>query len=962
MAWGETVPVGDFAALKNAIDNASNGDVIEMTADITYTTNGQAASLLNIKKSITLDGKGHSLFGYGKAAVNADGTSESHLTALAINASVFDAVNAPTLNVRIQNLTLGNIKNEFWANGTQKSMQDGSRFYGLSVYDGVASLTMDNVNILVGRKNGNNNTNSQPGGAHQMLLITGINSTPLDLTITNSRIYAGESKYPVYILKPIDATLKNSTFEGYSALYFKYRATSWLYGNTVGTRGSVVEAENCDFNAPNVHNGYSNDFAVFACEDDGITLNLHNCGMNAQQLGNAGQDMVSAAEYATRRELNININITGDNSHINGNFVCNNWNFKFGEDGTAYEDTEIYVNGYWQKWNKTKGAFDTGYESELAFPAYTGRVNITIQGGTYAINPDLYRFNGHLTSAEDLSEYEQRKCTIPEGYEVKTITLEGVATPLYRVVKKAAKDGSGDPLYDLNDNVETAGAGQNPFTSFELSDGSDMTLNQQVTKAGYVQVMDNGDDATTVTVGKDSGTDKDQKLIINNGLDVQGKSKVEVKVGSTLEIGEGGIVTEKPENIVIGANENGAASLIMDPTITVNQTPNLTVKMKAKSIGWMNGVSAKEYYWHRFALPIQQASTWVKNPNKSTYVFGWNYSNDNWEQLSALTQMVPFKGYTLSADYENLGDVEYTFTGQLAGNTNNLLEFERNGFNFFGNSYTGYIDILALVEQIMGDNKIDGSVWVWGGDQNYHVVPLLTLRDGGDVYATEIAPMQTFILKQNGSENASAELNYASAVWGNPRYGHSVTPAPSRNIADETTRMRIIVTAENGKSDFVMFTEDAKFSDSFEKGYDGEKYMNENALNMFATVNGANYTAIATDNLEGKMITINTVEAVNYTMSFAKVNGEEYAIRDNATGKVIAIQEGATYEFAAQPNSTVEGRFQIVMRDKVTTAIENTEVKANVKGIYTLMGQYVGEDFNTLPAGVYVVDGVKIVK
>ena len=44
------------------------------------------------------------------------------------------------------------------------------------------------------------------------------------------------------------------------------------------------------------------------------------------------------------------------------------------------------------------------------------------------------------------------------------------------------------------------------------------------------------------------------------------------------------------------------------------------------------------------------------------------------------------------------------------------------------------------------------------------------------------------------------------------------------------------------------------------------------------------------------------------------------------------------------------------------TALENAEVKANVKGVYTLMGQYLGEKIDKLPAGVYVVDGVKVVK
>ena len=163
-------------------------------------------------------------------------------------------------------------------------------------------------------------------------------------------------------------------------------------------------------------------------------------------------------------------------------------------------------------------------------------------------------------------------------------------------------------------------------------------------------------------------------------------------------------------------------------------------------------------------------------------------------------------------------------------------------------------------------------------------------------------------------------------------------------------------------SSSVKFLEDANLSDAYDKGFDGAKYMNERTVNVYATVNGENYGTVATDNIEGKMLTICTTDEIAYTISFADVEGNEYALRDNVTNQVIAIEEGATYEFAAQPNSTIEGRFEILPIAKMPTAIENTEVKANVKGIYTLTGQYVGEDFEALPAGVYVVNGVKIVK
>ena len=949
MAFATVRTAGTFEELQSALSAAVDGDEIQLTSDIVYPTNG--TGLVNINKSITLDGKGHTLYGYGTATIKTDGT-EPFPTALAVNASVFDKENAPTLNVAIKNLTLGNIKNEYWPNGTQKTMVDSpSRFYGLSVYDGVASLTMDNVNILVGRKDNNNNKNSQPSNSHQMMCITGINSTPLDLTITNSRIYAGEGKYPVYILKPINATLENSTFEGYCALYFKYRANPTPYGEVVGSRGSVVNSDACAFNAPNVYSGNTNAFALFPMEDDGITLNLNNCSFNAQQIGDQAQ-MVISMQGVTRTSgfQPVRVNISGDNTHVYNvdllTFALTGWNWDDDNHLTTYK------------------------------PAADAPLQLNISGGTFSINPEKIKFH---TYKDNGASFDIDSARIATGYEVQEVK-QGSAT-LYRVVKKPATyvdpETSEVTLYDLNDAVETAAKGQNPVTSFELSTGgAPMVLNQDTTKAGYVQVKDNATEgATTVKVGKVVAETKvDQTLIINNGLDVQGNSKVEVQAGSALVIGEGGITTEDPENIIIEADEKGAASLLLDPTITVNQTPELTVKMTvpAEHAGYEMLGSDKYRHWFRFAMPVKSmAATWTKEPDVPTYLYGWDYANQKWAQVG-VTSMQPFYGYTLSPNQEITGSnsaVTYTFKGKLLGNEDCKLELNHHGYNFFGNSYTGYISILKLVEQIMGDAKIDGTVWMWDGEK-YEGVALANLAARPALYPDwqkEVAPMQTFVLRLTGEDFASTDINYADAIWGNPRYNKAVSAlsaAPARNVEmNDNAIIRMTISANN-QSESVLLIENNDFSDEYNRGYDAIKFMNENSFNSYVSVNGENYGTVATDNLEGKTLSLRTNDAYTYTITFDFVAGEEYALRDNATNKVIAIEQGATYEFAVQPNSTIEDRFVIMPIVNAPTAIENTEetAKANVKGIYTIMGQYLGEDFQALPAGVYVVDGVKIVK
>ena len=616
------------------------------------------------------------------------------------------------------------------------------------------------------------------------------------------------------------------------------------------------------------------------------------------------------------------------------------------EDGHVYEkDAEGHFT------------IDLGEEPTKAFSNNTANLIVNVKGGTYAYNPEDVKFTMHLYEGEDLDKLAKNidSVRIPSDYEVKEIeTQQGEeVTTLYRVREKITTPTS----TSINDNVESKGDGQNDNTNFNIA--TNQTVEEESVIANYIEVSDNA--TLTVPAGKE--------LEVTNGLDVTDGAKVVIEAGSIVKVGEGGITSEATESIVVEADENGSASLLLDPEVIVNTTPNLTVKMVAKQTGKIASSSGYDEYWHRFAMPVAHVDTWQKEGSLvgttyPTYLYGWDYVNDKWAKLAGgVSDMVPFKGYTLRlateeiAGVETLQDVTYIFKGNLAGNTNSALDFTRDGYNFFGNSYTGYISIAALASQITGDEKLEGTVWTWNTTyQRYEAVALEY------VGSEEIAPMHTFIMRMNVAGTHSTELNYKSAIWDNPRYGNA-SPAPARAKAVDLTSMRVVITAADGKSDVVRFYEDANRSDAFDNGYDASKYMNERTINAYSTNEGKDLSIVSTNNLEGKTISLNTNDELAYTLSFTNVlNFEAYALEDMVTGKVIAIEEGTTYEFAAQPNSTAANRFRIVSAHKVPTSVETTEAQNVVKGIYTILGQYVGEDFNALPAGVYVVDGVKIVK
>lgn len=878
-AWGATHEAGTFSELQSALAAAANGDEIKLTADINY---GQIASYLDITKSITLNGQGHSLIGGGKRPGN------TQYATVWINLNGANDVDVTIKDIKIINTT--------------KRASQGD--WAIQSRGHLHSLTLQNVYLE------SPSVPLQIGGNHTGLAYTS------QVTIEDSYLKALEY-YCLLSWNKFNLTASNSTFEGWCGIYFKG------VNGSIGTRGSVVNAENCSFNCPNYNSGTSNSFACFPMEDDGITLNLHNCGMNIEQIGDQNQALMTTNNNnGSRREQPIVLNISGDNSHFN----------------TAGGLNMTIQNLYLQGTNK--------YEPY-------GGIDVTITGGTYSVNPaEIVFYDQWVPVAEGNPTHVTLKgVTIPDGYEVSEIntTQSGVGTTLYRVRKEITSST------ELNDN-----GGANETTEIKVE--SDVTLANETTTAKYVEVTGSG---VTVTIPEG------KTLEISNGMDITDGAQVVIQPGSIVAVGNGGVISQDASNIVIETNETGAASFLLNPEVIINTTPVITIKMITHV-----GKDGDDYSWHRFACPVSNISSFTKSVAEAgTWIQGWNYSTNQWENIGGLSDMQPFHGYALTHNQADGTEVVYSFTGELAGNINSTLDFSRRGYNFFGNSYAGYMDVLQILNKLNLD-AIDGSVWMWNSEsQTFTGVPVQTLREhperfsGTQSWKKEVAPMQTFILRwMNGSDAPNGEVSYADAVWSNPRYSaFNGTMAPARQLTttvEDNAFFRIVIKDASGKSDCVEFTEDVRFDDTYESGYDASKYMNERALNIFCAINEENYSSVVTNNLQGKGISIQTLDEISYTMSFENVEGAPYAIKDTQTGIVTFIQEGNTYVFTAQPNATTEGRFQIVERNQVPTDIENVATASNESGIYTLLGQYIGDStlWNSLPNGVYIVNGVKLVK
>ena len=637
-------------------------------------------------------------------------------------------------------------------------------------------------------------------------------------------------------------------------------------------------------------------------------------------------------------------------------------------------DVNVTVNG------STSISSDKGYAVEEVVPAISGEGSkvdaIQVNGGT---------FEGGEKGAISISEKTKEETIpvvvvsatitgevsygnegdltdiIPTGKEDVTIAYNDQTqqyTVVVTVVDTPAQIGDDFDIDDAEENANIDLSGDdllNKEQSFDSNTKSVLTL-------GTLTINNLNEDVTlTITEGH---------TIIANKVILGDKAQLIVEPGATLIVkGTEGIVSTKPENIVLQANDQTQATFLLNPAVLNNAEPNATVEMYTVC----KQTSANPYYYifQEFALPVKEtgkpdnsyeAQTLYPGQTQfSSSVRAYDYANHKFDYLTGGWGAIkPFINYQLTNNTKD-GGITYYFEGKLLGNKNRYCQFvDAEGFGYFGNSHLAPINVEKLMEDFSAN--VEKTVWVydyanhkynWVNEDSYLFGPAFE----------EIKSMQAFVLYLNEGEATTAPINYANAVWGNPRFASMTAQAPARNQANTLNNGALIkVVAANGMADNVIVMEKDAYTSNFDNGSDASKLMNENGINLYATTAMGNLSCVADNSIENTLLSFKAGEASEYMLQLGKVFGEDYAIRDNVTGAIINCTEGTEYAFTQEANTLVSGRFELISIAKMPTAIENTEMKASAKGIYTLMGQYLGENFEILPAGVYVVNGIKVVK
>ena len=878
----EVRTAGTFDELQAALTAAVDGDEIQLTADINYGYN-QAAGAINITKSITLNGQGHTLTGASVCA--ADDTPAT----IGVNYG-----GGNTVNATIKDLTLVN------ANPDKKAHKLCAIYYTNG--NGSNSITCDNVVMDVRDAKKGNSAVFQAGGS---------GTAVEDVTLNNCHLLGKSNDYPVKVFVPLNIVATKSYFLGYCSVYFK-----------PGSNGSALNADECQFDSPNVYSGRTNDFAVFPMEDTGLTFVLNNCSMNAQQLGNQSQAVFCLSEWAkdADRTGKVDITIKGDNTYINcqSNWIQNNYGYKNPTGSPSYGPNDAYT---------VTNAEDAVHVD----------IDVKILGGTFSVNPGNMIVQNDVYADGEGKHYTEQN-VLPTGYTYTTVTTnqDGEETTLYRVHETAS---SSDKLDDEN------------ITDKNIKVVEDITLGDDVTTK-YVEV-ENG---ATVTV------EAGKTLELTNGLVVNAGGHVVVEAGATVIVGEGGAIAADADGIVIEAAADGVAgNLIMDPEVKLNTTPRVTIRFQSKA--YKDGDTR---VYHFFGSPMKSvesftassttAKTWLDIWNKNKFDYFGSINDDKAIDYSRFGE--PFGFICMSSN--NAADAlqTYTMTGNLYGIVEPSLKVYA-GWSGMANSYMGEIDIVALEAAnnaaIDNGSKVNLSIYTYKQQGNKLV---WTANNELQRTTLKIAPMQPFMFKNDGDWE-DRTLSYENLVW-TPATTKSPAPA-RRQVAADMTKATLRVEAADGLYDMLTVAESPEFSAGKDL-YDAEKYMNSD-LNFYVT-DSEKMNILATDDLDNTYLGFSCIEAGTYTISFNDIEGNTLTLVDLQNNQVIDMTEGATYTFSAAANESNDYRFKLVSRRQVVTDVEEVENAAVRTGVYTLTGQYMGEMniWNTLPAGIYVVNGEKRVK
>lgn len=506
-----------------------------------------------------------------------------------------------------------------------------------------------------------------------------------------------------------------------------------------------------------------------------------------------------------------------------------------------------------------------------------------------------------------------------------------------------------------------------------------------------------------------------------HGLEFQSNSNIHILDSAGLTVGAQGITGAATDgsSLIIDNLKTGAGFLRISPEYT-SAMPKVTIRYQTRST--LDTGANKDATWQYIGAPGANCQFTV---DYITWFYQWS-EPQNWLQQSGTLTLSPFAGYAITQygqpTYELIAEpINKDQTIVLTKTPENLGGMD--GDNLFANSFMAPIDIKNFTaDDFTGDvNKTfyifnSGSWNQWNGHNEkdstlgnngsttpgqYCAIPALSAKYL-DSDITTLPPMQGIyvIANENG---ATIKLNYNKHVFNAGNYTDASTNmnepmrAPQRDAQEQMQRndflrMRLQVNSANSGADRMYIIQEHTTTRDYDNGYDAPNQFAEGIANIYTTEAFGKMEVTCANNIDSMYIGFQAGNDEQYTLSYRSLIGESLYLKDLSNDSIFLLTEGGQYHFTAQPLSTNDLRFQLLLHidneedstpdnEGVTTDIDNvtgahiwhsndhvyiSNAPANsTLALYTINGQLILStniphtthtvDLNYLPQGVYLL-------
>ena len=441
-------------------------------------------------------------------------------------------------------------------------------------------------------------------------------------------------------------------------------------------------------------------------------------------------------------------------------------------------------------------------------------------------------------------------------------------------------------------------------------------------------------DSATIAANKHVSLDT---VIITEGLSFESGGSIHITSTGGLSVGAQGIkgAATDGSSITIDNLKTGAGFLRISPEYT-GTMPKTTVRYQTRST--LDTGANKNATWQYIGAPGANCQFTV---DYITWLYQWS-EPQNWINKTGTLTLEPFAGYAIT----QYGKPTYELIAEPINKDQTIVLTKTpggmEGNNLFANSYMAPIDVKNFTgDEFTGNvektfyifNSGSWNDWnqngsnkdsIGGNDSNtpgqYCAIPVLSAAHLDDI--TTIPPMQGVyvIAKENG---ATIHLNYHKHVWqaGNDTSTNmnEAMRAPHRQQAEQQMqqndflRLRIQVNSANSGADRMYIIQDSNTTSDYDNGYDAPNQFAEGMANIYTTESFGKMEVSCSNNIDSMYIGFQAGNDNQYTLTFSSIIGDSIYLKDLSNDTIFQVFEDGQYQFTAQPLSTNDLRFQVLL-------------------------------------------------